>query len=99
MEALCWLLFEADRPELILAQAYHCHRRARAAQLAEAGASDTYDESGQASAHMQALIQYGQQLGHFFRPGGRRLMVRWPEEVAELLSVLDKRLHVGRSLA
>ena len=65
MEALCWLLFEADRPELILAQAYHCYRRARAAQLAEAGATDTFDESGQASAHMQALIQYGQQLGYF----------------------------------
>ena len=33
------------------------------------------------------------------RSGGRRLMVRWLEEEAKLLSVLYKRLHMGRSLA
>ena len=31
--------------------------------------------------------------------GGRRLMVRWMEEVAELLPILDKRLHVSRCLS
>ena len=66
MEALCWLLFEADSPEMNLAQAYHCYRRARAAQLAEAGATDSSDEPHQA-ASMQALILFGQQFGYFFK--------------------------------
>ena len=67
MEALSWLALEADYSELILAQAFHSHRRTRLAQLAEAGATDTPDEAGQAAAQMQALIQYGLELGYTFR--------------------------------
>ena len=68
MEAMSWLEFEADHSELVLAQAFHSRRRARLAQLAEAGATDAHDEAGQASTQMQALIQYGQQLGYTFQP-------------------------------
>ena len=67
MEALCWLLIEADSPEMSLAQAYHSYRRARAAQLAEAGATDPADEPRQSASTMQALISFGQQFGYFFK--------------------------------
>ena len=67
MEAMSWLELEADHSELVLAQAFHSHRRTRLAQLAEAGATGTLDETGQAAAQMQALIQYGQQLGYTFQ--------------------------------
>ena len=67
MEALGWLGYEADRSELVLAQAYHSRLRARKAQLAEAGAADSHEDAGQATAQMQALMQYGTQLGYAFQ--------------------------------
>ena len=43
MEALCWILFEANLAELILAQAYHSHRLTMAAKLSEAGAPPSHE--------------------------------------------------------
>ena len=66
MEGMCWLHVEADHPEMALAQAYHSYRRARTAQLAEAGATDPDDVPHQSADTMQALISFGHQLGFFF---------------------------------
>ena len=74
MEALCWILLEANLPELILAQAYHCYRRTRAAKLAEAGASVPHSAAGQSTVQRQAqaLIQFARQHDYFFAPPDAR---------------------------
>ena len=66
MEALGWLTYEADRSELVLAHAYHSRLRTRKAVLAEAGATGALEDAGQASAQMEALIQYGAHLGFVY---------------------------------
>ena len=48
MEALGWLAYEADRPELILATGYHGRVHTRNAELAEAGASGAVENAGHA---------------------------------------------------
>ena len=65
MEALGWLTFEADRPELILATAYHSRVHTRNAELAEAGVSGTVEDAGHTTAQLEALLQYGAELGLF----------------------------------
>ena len=66
MEALCWVLFESGLAELILAQAYHCIRLARAANSAEAGMPPQQEVSELPSHHSQslALIRFARLHGY-----------------------------------
>ena len=74
MEAMCWILFEANLPELILAQAYHCYRRARAARLAEAGAPLSHSTAGHSTVQRQAmaLIRFARQHDYIIAPPDSR---------------------------
>ena len=67
------MLFESDLAELILAQAFHCHRLAMAAQLAEAGAPPPHEATELSSHQSQsmALIRFARLHGYTAHsPGG-----------------------------
>ena len=74
MEALCWILFETNLAELILAQAYHSHRLTMAARLSEAGAPPPHEVTELSSVQSQtmALIRFARQHAYFITaPDGR----------------------------
>ena len=66
MEALCWELFESGLAELILAQAFHSLRLARAAKCAETGSPPPQDISEPPSHNSQslALIRFAHLHGY-----------------------------------
>ena len=63
MEALAWLALEADRPDLVIALAFHSRATTRNADLETEGEPGAGGDAGHTTSHLQALLRYGEALG------------------------------------